>query len=150
MRPRSDGALAHKGLTVAMCFLFCVTLLAAPSAFAGDRLVTGQYEITSTANGKPQNSTYCVTPEMAKHTSGSEKEALEYAQTAGKGICTIKDFTLTGDTISYKMECSGGTRETIVHATYHGDHFEGDMTTAAHGTTVVLHTTAKRVGACKE
>jgi hypothetical protein len=150
MRIRPDGALVPKGSTLAMCFLFWVTLWAAPKAFAGDRLVPGQYEITSTANGKPQNSTYCVTPEMAKHTSGSEKEALEYAQTAGKGICTIKDFTLTGDTICYKMECSGGTRETIVHATYHGDHFEGDMTTAAHSTTVVLHTTAKRVGACKE
>jgi hypothetical protein len=150
MRTRRDDALMHKGSTVAMCILFCVTLLGASSAFAGDRLVTGQYEITSTANGKPQTSTYCVTPEMAKRTSGSEKEALEYAQTAGKGVCTIKDFTLTGDTISYKMECSGGSRETSVHATYHGDHFEGDMTTAAHGTAVVLHTTAKRVGACKE
>lgn len=121
-------------------------LLAAPVALAGDRIIAGEYEVTSVRDGKTTNSTYCTTPEMAKGTNGSEAEDRAYVENAAKS-CKIGTFKVSGDTIDYSMDCSGSN--TTIHVVYHGDHFEGDVTSEHHGQKSTAHTTAKRVGACK-
>lgn len=126
--------------------LSTLIVLAAPVALAGERLVAGEYEITSVRDGRTTTSTYCATAEMAKGTNGSEAEDRAYVENAAK-TCKITSFAVAGDTIDYSMSCSDVT--TAVHAVYHGDHFEGDMTNHHGGQTSVVHTTAKRVGACK-
>jgi hypothetical protein len=123
-------------------FLAC----AATTAFAGDRIVAGEYEVTSTRAGKTTTSSYCTTPEIAKGTNGNAQEVRSYLENSVK-TCQISAFDLAGDTINYTMTCNGTT--TTIHAVYHGDHFEGDMTNNHGGQTSVAHTTAKRTGACK-
>lgn len=125
--------------------LFGLMTMTATSALAGDRLVAGEYEITSVIDGKPTTSRYCATPEMAKGTNGDEASDREYVQNAAK-TCKIETFTVAGNTIDYSMNCSGVT--TKIHAVYHGDHFEGEMTRERDGKTFITHTTAKRVGEC--
>ena len=119
---------------------------AAPTLLAADRLVAGQYEITSTSNGK--TSSYCASPEIAKGTNGDAKSVQAYLESSVKSSsCSIQSFDLTGDTVSYSLTCEGHT--TAFRATYHGDHFESDMTSSVNGQSRTTHTTAKRVGACK-
>ncbi len=121
-------------------------VLAAPLALAGDRLIAGEYEVTSVIDGKTTTGSYCATPEIAKGTNGSEAEDRAYVEGAAK-TCKIDSFKLSGDTIDYAMTC--GEITTLIHAVYHGDHFEGDMTHNRGGQKSVAHTTAKRVGVCK-
>jgi hypothetical protein len=126
--------------------LFVFIACAATTAFAGDRIVTGQYEVTSTRAGKTTTSSYCTTPEIAKGTNGNAQEVRSYLENSVK-TCKISAFDLAGDTINYTMTCNGMT--TTIHVVYHGDHFEGDMTNYHGGQASVAHTTAKRSGACK-
>jgi hypothetical protein len=127
-------------------FLSALVALAAPVAFAGDRLIAGEYEITSVRDGRTTTSTYCATPEMANGTNGNEAADRAYVENAAK-TCKIDAFKLSGDTIDYTMNCSGAV--TTIHAVYHGDHFEGDVASEHGGQKSVAHTTAKRLGACK-
>lgn len=126
--------------------LSALILLAAQVAFAGDRIIAGEYEVTSVREGKTTNSSYCTTPEMAKGTNGSEAEDRAYVESAVKS-CKIGSFKVAGDTIDYSMSCGGSN--TTIHVVYHGDHFEGDVTSEHGGQKSVAHTTARRTGACK-
>ena len=123
-----------------------VIAFAVSTLLAADRLIEGQYEITSIANGKTTTGGYCTSPEIAKGTNGDAKAVQTYLESSVKS-CSIQDFRLAGDTISYSLTCSGHT--TAIHATYHGDHFEGDMTSSANGQSHTIQTSAKRVGPCK-
>jgi hypothetical protein len=129
-------------------FALCTLIvLAAPVALAADRLVAGEYEITSIQDGRTTTSSYCATPEMAKGTNGTEAEDRAYVENAAKS-CKIESFKLSGDVIDYAMNCRGAV--TTIHAVYHGDHFEGEVSTEHGGQKSVAHTTAKRTGACKQ
>ncbi len=114
--------------------------------FAGERIVAGEYEVTSTRDGKTTTSSYCTTPEIAKGTNGNAQEVRSYLENSVK-TCQISAFDLAGDTINYTMTCSG--MKTTIHVVYYGDHFEGDMTNYHGDHASVAHTTAKRSGACK-
>jgi len=115
---------------------------------AADRLTAGQYEFTATTNGKTRTSMQCFTADDAKAVNADAKAGREYAEKAAKGACTIGTYDVTGDTVSYTMAC--GESVTTTSATYHGDRFEGDTTTAV-GTSILraVHTQGKRVGICK-
>ena len=123
-------------------------VFAMPTRLAADRLVAGQYEMTTTIDGKTTTAKYCASPEIAKGTNGDAKSVQAYLESSVKSSsCSIQSFDLTGDTVSYSLTCAGHT--TVFRATYHGDHFESDMTSSANGQSRTIHTTAKRVGACK-
>ena len=121
-------------------------VFAMPTRLAADRLVAGQYEMTSTIDGKTTTAKYCASPEIAKGTNGDAKSVRAYLESSVKS-CSIQAFDLTGDTISYSLTCAGHT--TAFRAVYHGDHFESDMTSSVNGQSRTIHTTAKRVGVCK-
>jgi hypothetical protein len=59
---------------------------------AADRLTSGQYEFTTTTDGKTQTLAHCVTPEEARSVNGDAKAGREYAekdlQRAGCSITT--------------------------------------------------------------
>jgi ketosteroid isomerase-like protein len=121
------------------------------SALGADRLRVGQYEITTTTDGKTQTDSVCQTPDMAKIANGDAKAGREYLEKKlerfGKGRCTVNAYDVTGDTVSSTTAC--GESVTTTRTTYHGDSSESDVTTRAGGKTVSVHTTAKRVGDCK-
>jgi hypothetical protein len=125
-----------------------------PCVAAGDRIVAGQYEITSTVNGKPKIYPLCITAAEAKGINGDAKTGREYAERVSSETaqrpCTSKDYRVSGSTVSYIMTC--GDEVSTVRETYHGDSFEGDATVKFADNSpppIVEHYTAKRVGACK-
>jgi hypothetical protein len=137
-----NKSFVGRALTLAGLIVFT-----APVALAGDRLVPGQYEMTSTRDGKTTTSGYCTTPETARGTNGDAHEVQAYLDNSVKTPCKINSVDVSRDTINYSMTCSG--RVTTVHVVYHGDHFESDMTNNFGGGSSTAHTTAKRVGDCK-
>jgi uncharacterized protein DUF3617 len=139
--PTLSRAILLTSLAALMAF-------AAPPLRAADRIMTGQYEFTMTTEGKTQTSTRCVTPEEAKSVNGDAKAGRDYIEKAANGACTVRAYDVKGNTVSCTIACGAGVVRTS-SATYHGDSFEGDVTTTAGGKTHTAHTKAKRVGACK-
>ena len=133
---RSTALLAAIGLT-----------LAARPISAADRLQSGQWEVTSTSKSGDQTYKHCVTPDEAGSVNGDTRSARAYAEKKAAGRCTIKDYKVAGDEVSYVMTCGKTTIQST--ATYRGDTFEGEMTTKAKGAAKVLsHIKARRLGLC--
>lgn len=139
--PRIRRAVLLTSLSVLMAF-------AAPPLRAAERMMAGQYEVTMTTEGKTQTSTRCVTADEAKSVNGDAKTGREYVEKAAKGACTVRAYDVTGNTVSCTMVCGPGVVR-AASATYHGDGFEGDVTTTAGGRSHTAHTKARRIGACK-
>ena len=118
---------------------------------AADRLTSGQYEFTTTTDGKTQTLAHCVTPEEARSVNGDAKAGREYAekdlQRAG---CSITTYDIKGDTVSLTVACGDSVRTS--RATYHGNTYDADTTTTftVDGKRIVraTHLEAKRVGVC--
>lgn len=139
--PRIRRAVLLTSLSALMAF-------AAPPLRAADRIMAGQYQYTMTTEGKTQTSTRCVTADEAKSVNGDAKAGREYMNKAAKGACTVSAYDVTGNTVSCTMVC-GPSVVRAATATYHGDSFEGDVTTTAGGKSHTAHTKGKRIGACK-
>ena len=133
---------------VLLTSLSALMAFAAPPLRAADRIMAGQYEFTMTTEGKTQTSTRCVTPDEAKSVNGDAKAGRDYVEKAAKGACTVKTYDVTGNTVSCTMVC-GPSVVRAASATYHGDSYEGDVTTTVGGRAHTSHTKAKRIGACK-
>jgi hypothetical protein len=114
---------------------------------AADRLTAGLYEGTAIVNGKDQPFSHCFTPDEAKNVNADAKAGRQYAEEAGKGACKVTDYDITGARISMTVVC--GKSVTTSVGTYHGDAFESDATRKVGDSVLVIHTKAKRVGACK-
>ena len=134
--------------TLLVSLLSGLIAAAAPPLLAADRLIPGQYESTVTTDGKTQTSTQCVTPDEAKAVNADAKAGREYAEKAAKGVCSVTNYEVKGDTVSLTMACGEGGRTSI--STYHGDTFDGDNTYFQGKRVVrVSHIKAKRIGVCK-
>ena len=69
----------------------------------------------------------------------------------GNQDCTISDTKISGNTVSWKMECksSGGTTKGNGTVTYKGDSFEGTMTMSVPGNMKMINNMkGKRIGDC--
>ena len=123
-----------------------LTLAVAPLS-ATDRMQSGQWEFTTTTRGEANTFKHCVTPAEAGSVNGDTRSARAYAEKQTAGHCTIKDYKVEGNAVSYAMVC--GARTIRSTATYHGDTFEGDLVTKAEGAAeTVSHVKARRLGAC--
>jgi hypothetical protein len=93
----------------------------------------------------------CVTPEVARMTNGDSRTGREAAEKANKGRCSIQEYEVTGNHVSYRITC--GDKVMVSTTTYHGDTSEGDLTTTTTAAGAVhvdrMHVTAKRLGPCK-
>ncbi len=100
---------------------------ASSSAFAAERMKSGMWEVTTTENGKALANTHCVTPDQVKGSNGTEQEVRSALDKSAAGLhCTIQDFALERDAISYTYVCPG--RSTTSRTTYHGDTYESVVT----------------------
>jgi hypothetical protein len=129
--------------------ILALTLTATPSLHAADRANVGQWEFTSTVNGEAKTRSYCVTPAQAKGINGDASADQAFLEkTALVRHCTIKDFALEGNTLSYTQVCAGYTFSD--RTTYNGDSSEGVLTTTMDGQEpVVTQVKGRRLGACK-
>ena len=137
---------------VVLSLLGAAIAFCAPPSRAADLLNPGEYQWTTKTNAEEARTfSSCVTPEMAKMANGDSRSGREAAERAGKARCTIQAYEIAGNKVSSRMTC--GDRELTSTVTYHGDTSEGDLTVTmtAGGTAHVdhVHTSAKRLGACK-
>ena len=114
-----------------------------------ERMTPGQWEFTTTTNGASHSSKYCVDTDLAAVANGDSrtgKEAAEKNAAKTKSNCKVTDFTANGDTVSYTLTC--GAR-TITNSTrYHGDSYEGVLTTKTASGQTTSDIKARRLGAC--
>ena len=131
--------------------LALTAMLMAVPVFAAERVLAGQYEITTVeADGKTRTGTNCITAEQAAGVNGDAKVGRAYMEKAAKGACKVTAYDIVGDTVSTEMVCGGGT--TVVgRVTFHGNDASESHTTITRGGKTVLdaHLKSKRVGACK-
>jgi hypothetical protein len=120
--------------------------MSAAALFGADRMRTGQWEVTSTSNGKARTFKNCVGAEDAVAINGDAKASRAYLEKL-TGQCKFTDYKVEGNTITTLMTCGGSTVRTTT--TYHGDSYQSDATTkTASGTEVASHISAKRIGDC--
>jgi hypothetical protein len=134
----------------ALLSLIALSLTAAPALQAAERANVGQWEFKSTVTGEAETTrTYCITPSEVKGINGDaqvDHDVLDKGAMARH--CTIKDFKLEGNTLSYTKVCAGYTFSD--RTTYSGDSSEGVLTTKMDGKdAVITHMKGRRLGACK-
>jgi hypothetical protein len=123
-----------------------LTLAATPLS-AADRMQTGHWEFTHTANGDTHTFKHCVTPDEVVIVNSDTQSARAIATKRAAGHCKMTDYKIDGNVVSYTMVC--GTTTTRSTATYHGDSFEADLKTKAEGAPeVASRISAKRLGVC--
>ena len=136
-------------IKMAILVLLSVPLVANLSrpVFAADRMKAGMWEVTTTEAGKSQVNTHCVPPDQAKGSNGTEQEVRAALDTSAAGLhCTIQDFALKGDTISYTYACPN--RSTTSSTTYHGDTYESAVTSKASTGSHTRQIKGRRLGDC--
>jgi hypothetical protein len=132
----------------ALLAAIALTLAAAPLS-AADRMQTGQWEFTSTANGETHTFKHCVTKSEVGTVNGDANSARIKAAKRAGGDCRITDYRVFGNAVAYAMVC--GTTSIQSKAAYHGDAFEADVKTKAEGAPeIVSHIKAKRLGVCPQ
>jgi hypothetical protein len=128
-------------------FLLALTLLSAPPLLAAERMKSGQWEFTSTHQGRPaQTFKHCMTPADAASVNGDAKAGRAAAEKSAGNKCALKEYKIAGDTVTYTLACDTKTISSTV--TYHGDSFEGVLTTKSAGKEDVTRVKARYLGAC--
>jgi hypothetical protein len=133
----------------ALLSLIALTLTTTATLQAAERTNVGQWEFTSTVNGEAKTRAYCITPAQVKGINGDAQADHDFLEKgAAARHCTIKDFKLEGNTLSYTQVCAGYTFSD--RTTYSGDSSEGVLTTKMDGKeAVITHMKGRRLGACK-
>ena len=126
--------------------LVTLILMFAPSAQAAERMKSGQWENTFTAAGQSRTSAKCVTPQEVEAINGTPAEVrAEVEQKSAAGSCSVENFKMEGDVVSYTTNCGGtSTTETT---SYHGDTFEMVMSTK--GEPATAQAKGRRLGVCQ-
>ena len=121
--------------------VLCLTsVLFSTALHAANSFTPGQYQLTTmTKDGKPmKTTTWCFTPETCNYGDARTIEKIY------KGRCTVKNYNVTGNKESFSLLC--GKMVMTISTTYQQESYEADTTTNS----VSVHTSAKRIGACKE
>ena len=126
--------------------LAVVLLVVAARLDAADRMVPGQWEYKTTTNGETGSTKTCITQELAASANGDTRSAREAAQRGVKGSCTILDFKVEGNVVSYSMKCADSTISST--ATYYGDRCEGVVKTKRGSQELTTAVKARRLGVC--
>jgi hypothetical protein len=127
--------------------LLTLFALVSVSLSAADRVRTGQWEVTSTSNGRARTFKNCVRADEAAAANGDAKAGRAYNEKLLAGQCTFTDYKVEGNLVSSVMTCGKITSRTTT--TYHGDSFQSESKTTTGGAPeVVSHVSAKRLGDC--
>jgi len=113
-------------------------------AWAGPQMNPGKWEITTRtemAGMAPQSATHtqCITADdMVPMSEDANQE------------CQVTDITTQGNTVSWRISCSGGKMNGTGSVTYNGDSMNGtmSMTIEPYGTRVHNTLSGRRIGPC--
>jgi hypothetical protein len=125
-----------------------LTFAAASALHAAERTHVGKWEFVSTVDGKSTTRNFCIKPAQVQGINGDAAANRAFLEKgAAEHHCTIKDFKLEADTMSYTKVCAGYTFSD--RTTYRGDTSEGELTTKMDGKpAVVTHMKGRRLGDC--
>src|ERR1700737_1354033 len=133
-------------LSTALMTAIALALAAAPLS-AADRVRTGQWEVTSTNNGRARTFKNCLRADEAAATNGDAKAGRAYTQKLLAGHCTFTDYKVEGSLVSSVMTCGKTTVRTPT--TYHGDSYQSESKTTTGGAPEgVSHASEKPLGDC--
>jgi hypothetical protein len=122
-------------------------LSATSPLLAADRLKAGNWEFTTTTPGHGTHTfKKCMTAADAASVNDDEKTGRAAAEKSAGQHCALKEYKIVGETVSYALACDSATIAST--ATYHGDSFEGTMTTKREGKETITRVKARRLGAC--
>ena len=128
--------------------LVFLTLSTTTTLHAQVRVRSGMWENTMTAFGKTVTRSECIKPAEAAMSNGSP--AILRAETEkalSKSGCTLKNFKLDGNTLTYTMVCEEST--VLLETKFHGgDSVETTMTFTVGGVTNVKQLKNRRTGDC--
>lgn len=125
---------------------FCCPVALPSSLYAADRMIPGQWEFTMITDGAQRVFTSCMSVDDAKQVNGNSDSGRAAAERKSGGRCTVKSFTVGGNSVEYTLVC--GTRTINSMTVFHGDSSEGTLTTTVEGKATTSQITAHRVGAC--
>ena len=100
-----------------------------------------------TTDGATHSATHCVSDAEAGSVNGDTKSARAYAEKTSKGRCAIKAYDVSGDVVTYTLQC--GPRTIQSKSTFHGDTSEGVLKTTFEHKETTTHVSARRLGNCK-
>ena len=136
--------MKKKGLLGAL--LWVLLTGSAIHAGSGLNIEDGMWEITSTV--KMQGMTI---PPMTFSQCITKDNAVPQNNSPGQEDCTVTDMRTVGSTVSWAVTCNGqgGQMTGKGKIPYHGDRFEGEMTTEHMGMVMVTEMQGRRTGACQ-
>ena len=136
--------------TTVVSVVMCLTLSAATSVQAQERMRAGMWENTVTApSGQTATHSSCFKPADAAMSNGSPAVVRAETEKAMSKIgCTLKEFKLDGNALSLTLVCA--TTTIVQETTFHGgDSFETTTTNRRGGVTKVSQIKGRRTGDCK-
>ena len=127
-------------------FLSIVSLFNAVYAGSELNMQDGMWEITSQV--KMQGMTI---PPMTFSQCITKENAVPHANSPGQDDCKVSDMKTVGSTVSWSVVCgeSSGNMKGKGKITYHGDRFEGEMTTEQIGMVMMTVMSGRRIGPCQ-
>jgi len=132
---------------VPLLSLLALGLTSTSPLLAAERMKAGNWEFTTTTDGQGTRTfKKCMTPEDAKSVNGDEKTGRAAAEKSAGQHCALKEYKIVGETVSYALACDTAAIKST--ATYHGDSFEGTMTTQRGGKDATTRVKGRRLGAC--
>ncbi|MBV8659907.1 MAG: DUF3617 family protein [Burkholderiales bacterium] len=135
----------------------CILLLACATALAAPQATPGQWETTSkvTMSGMnhdipPVTVKMCLKPSDVKDV---QKQLSSGPHGQANKDCKMVDNTISGDTVTFHMQCTGQHKSDIRGTvTYGKDSYQGSTQIDATGPNGTMHMTnqftAKRIGDC--
>ena len=122
------------------------------NAFAGSNINTGLWEITTDTEMIGMSDMPKMNVPSQTHRQCLSKEDLVPQSKEASQECKIINVSESGDTISWKIICSGknGSMEGTGEVTYSGDSLEGSMNMEIKGTDMKIRNKIKghRIGEC--
>lgn len=126
-------------------FLGIVSLFGVVYAGSELNMEDGMWEITSQV--KMQGMTI---PPMTFSQCITKDNAVPQTNSPGQEDCKVSDMKTIGSTVSWSVVCGepSGNMKGKGKITYHGDRFEGEMTTEQMGMVMVTEMSGRRTGPC--
>lgn len=126
-----------------LCLVICIH-----SGYAGSdiNMQDGTWEITSQVKMQgmtipPVTFSQCITKDNVVPRDAA----------SGQDICKVTDMQTVDSTVSWTISCNGqgGDMKGKGKITYHGDRFEGEVTTEHMGMVMVTEMRGRRIGPCR-
>jgi hypothetical protein len=135
----------------------CVVVAAAPAHAQSNPMRPGRWQTTMQMQmpNMPQmppmtmNSTQCITAQQLEKDPASGVP--RGTQNPNQGMCKVSDFKISGNSVAWKMTCSGEQAMTGEgEMTFVQDSYTGTMKMAMPQGAMTMKMTGKRLGDCTE